>query len=95
MVVEQLISGKEVAKHNTRQNCWIIVHGNVYDVTEFLDGNLLSIECWHLTECFNSIQTILVVVKLYLNMLGKMQHRNMTPFIHRTLSLQTFHWKNI
>ena len=58
MGIEQTISGKEVAKHNTRQSCWIIVHGeaqptvcrypfwpvvvhflgNVYDVTEFLDG---------------------------------------------------------
>ncbi|KAA1470388.1 hypothetical protein DENSPDRAFT_836162 [Dentipellis sp. KUC8613] len=33
----QGISGKEVAKHNTRDSCWIIVHGNVYDVTDFLD----------------------------------------------------------
>ncbi|KAF8806582.1 hypothetical protein BYT27DRAFT_7101926 [Phlegmacium glaucopus] len=39
MGVEQLISGKEVAKHNTRQSCWIIVHGKVYDVTEFLDDH--------------------------------------------------------
>ncbi|KAJ7498585.1 FMN-dependent dehydrogenase-domain-containing protein [Mycena latifolia] len=33
-----LISGKTVAQHNTRESCWIIVHGKVYDVTEFLDG---------------------------------------------------------
>ncbi|KAF9012548.1 FMN-dependent dehydrogenase-domain-containing protein [Cyathus striatus] len=33
------ISGKEVAKHNSRDSCWIIVHGNVYDVTEFLDDH--------------------------------------------------------
>ncbi|KXN87466.1 Cytochrome b2, mitochondrial [Leucoagaricus sp. SymC.cos] len=32
------LSGKEVAKHNSRESCWIIVHENVYDVTEFLDG---------------------------------------------------------
>ncbi|KAF5354686.1 hypothetical protein D9756_005491 [Leucocoprinus leucothites] len=32
------LSGKEVAKHNSRESCWIIVHGKVYDVTEFLDG---------------------------------------------------------
>ncbi|KAJ4509086.1 hypothetical protein HRR75_006055 [Exophiala dermatitidis] len=35
------IPGPEVAKHNTRQSCWIAVHGRVYDVTEspadFLD----------------------------------------------------------
>ncbi|TFY80695.1 hypothetical protein EWM64_g3318 [Hericium alpestre] len=31
------ISGKVVAQHNTRESCWIIVHGKVYDVTDFLD----------------------------------------------------------
>ncbi|KAF9047445.1 FMN-dependent dehydrogenase-domain-containing protein [Panaeolus papilionaceus] len=37
MVSQAMISGKEVATHNTRDSCWIIVHGKVYDVTEFLD----------------------------------------------------------
>ncbi|GBE80753.1 FMN-dependent dehydrogenase-domain-containing protein [Sparassis latifolia] len=31
------ISGQEVAEHNSRESCWIIVHGRVYDVTDFLD----------------------------------------------------------
>ncbi|GLB37706.1 putative conserved region in glutamate synthase [Lyophyllum shimeji] len=34
-----MLSGKEVAKHNSRDSCWIIVHGHVYDVTEFLDDH--------------------------------------------------------
>ncbi|EMD33160.1 hypothetical protein CERSUDRAFT_118222 [Gelatoporia subvermispora B] len=34
-----MISGKEVATHNSRESCWIIVHGKVYDVTEFLDDH--------------------------------------------------------
>ncbi|PIL33511.1 hypothetical protein GSI_04134 [Ganoderma sinense ZZ0214-1] len=34
-----MISGKEVATHNTRESCWIIVHGKVYDVTDFLDDH--------------------------------------------------------
>ncbi|KAF9529723.1 FMN-dependent dehydrogenase-domain-containing protein [Crepidotus variabilis] len=38
MTSGKLISGKEVAQHNSRESCWIIVHGKVYDVTEFLDG---------------------------------------------------------
>jgi cytochrome b involved in lipid metabolism len=54
--MEKPISGKVVAQHNSRESCWIIVHGvyirnaevttlivfpgKVYDVTEFLDGIL-------------------------------------------------------
>ncbi|KAH8587600.1 FMN-dependent dehydrogenase-domain-containing protein [Bisporella sp. PMI_857] len=30
------LSGKEVAKHSSRESCWVIVHGKAYDVTEFL-----------------------------------------------------------
>ncbi|KAF8629566.1 hypothetical protein AX15_003379 [Amanita polypyramis BW_CC] len=36
---QKLVSGEDIAKHNTRQSCWIIVHGKVYDVTEFLDDH--------------------------------------------------------
>lgn len=32
------LSGHEVAKHNTKDSCWVIVHGKAYDVTEFLPG---------------------------------------------------------
>ncbi|KAH9955030.1 FMN-dependent dehydrogenase-domain-containing protein [Russula dissimulans] len=35
--MEKHIPGKIVAQHNSRESCWIIVHGKVYDVTEFLD----------------------------------------------------------
>ncbi|KAK2074320.1 hypothetical protein P8C59_008537 [Phyllachora maydis] len=30
------LSGNEVAKHNTPEDCWVIVHGKAYDVTAFL-----------------------------------------------------------
>ncbi|KIM82585.1 hypothetical protein PILCRDRAFT_820450 [Piloderma croceum F 1598] len=35
----RIFSGKDVAIHNSRESCWIIVHGKVYDVTEFLDDH--------------------------------------------------------
>lgn len=30
------LTGDEVAKHNSRDSCWVIIHGRAYDVTEFL-----------------------------------------------------------
>ncbi|KAG9285797.1 hypothetical protein G9A89_013222 [Geosiphon pyriformis] len=32
----QLISAQEIAKHNKREDCWVIIHGKVYDLTNFL-----------------------------------------------------------
>ena len=32
-----MLNGLEVAKHNTRESCWVVVNGKVYDVTEYLD----------------------------------------------------------
>ncbi|KAF2860273.1 hypothetical protein K470DRAFT_217448 [Piedraia hortae CBS 480.64] len=31
-----MLTGDEVAKHNSRESCWVIIHGRVYDVTDFL-----------------------------------------------------------
>ncbi|KAL9105153.1 MAG: hypothetical protein Q9187_008800, partial [Circinaria calcarea] len=33
---EQKLHGEEVAKHNSRDDCWVIIHGKAYDVTEFM-----------------------------------------------------------
>jgi cytochrome b involved in lipid metabolism len=34
-----MLKTAEVAKHNTRESCWVIVQGRVYDVTDFLDDH--------------------------------------------------------
>lgn len=36
MIKDPLISIEEVEKHSTRDDCWTIIHGKVYDVTDFL-----------------------------------------------------------
>ncbi|KAK7533980.1 FMN-dependent dehydrogenase-domain-containing protein [Phyllosticta citribraziliensis] len=32
----KVYSYDEVSKHNTRESCWVVLYGNVYDVTSFL-----------------------------------------------------------
>ncbi|KAK4189039.1 FMN-dependent dehydrogenase-domain-containing protein [Podospora australis] len=32
----KVFSAEEVAKHTSPESCWVVIHGNVYDVTKFL-----------------------------------------------------------
>lgn len=36
---QSLIPYDEVQRHNTPDDCWVIISGNVYDVTEFLENH--------------------------------------------------------
>lgn len=31
------ITAEEVSKHRSRESCWVIIRGEVYDMTDFLD----------------------------------------------------------
>ncbi|PGH10734.1 hypothetical protein AJ79_05325 [Helicocarpus griseus UAMH5409] len=33
---KKLLTGPEIQNHNSKDSCWVIVHGKAYDVTEFL-----------------------------------------------------------
>jgi cytochrome b involved in lipid metabolism len=37
MASDRVISLEEVKKNTTEKSCWLVVHGKVYDVTEFLE----------------------------------------------------------
>ena len=37
MAADRVISMEELKAHATEADCWILVHGKVYDVTKFLD----------------------------------------------------------
>lgn len=28
------LTGEDIAQHNKREDCWVIIHGKAYDVTE-------------------------------------------------------------
>jgi L-lactate dehydrogenase (cytochrome) len=32
-----MLTADEIAKHNSRQSCWVVIEGQAYDVTDFLD----------------------------------------------------------
>ena len=36
---EPLLTYEEISKHNTETDCWIVINGNAYDVTDFLDDH--------------------------------------------------------
>ncbi|OAP58658.1 hypothetical protein AYL99_07748 [Fonsecaea erecta] len=33
------LKSSEVAQHNDRHSCWVVLYGKVYDITDFLDGH--------------------------------------------------------
>jgi L-lactate dehydrogenase (cytochrome) len=35
MAEDTLVSVEEISKHNTPGDCWIVVNGKVWDITEF------------------------------------------------------------
>ena len=52
---------KEVAKHCKEEDCWIVIRGKVYDVTEFIEehpggeGVLIAYAGTDCTEQFESV----------------------------------------
>jgi L-lactate dehydrogenase (cytochrome) len=34
-----MLTLKEVAKHNSRDSCWVIIERRAYDLTDFLDDH--------------------------------------------------------
>lgn len=34
-----MLSAQQVAAHSSRDSCWVIIAGNVYDLTDFLDDH--------------------------------------------------------
>ncbi|XP_074296037.1 cytochrome b5 [Silene latifolia] len=33
----KLVSMQEAAEHNSKDDCWVVIHGKVYDVTSYID----------------------------------------------------------
>ncbi|XP_044485057.1 cytochrome b5-like [Mangifera indica] len=39
VTVDKLFTLSQVSEHNTLKDCWLIIHGKVYDVTKFLEDH--------------------------------------------------------
>ena len=58
------ISAQELGQHNSASDCWIALHGKVYDVTDFLDehpagpDSLLRSAGADATDVFDSVHTL-------------------------------------
>lgn len=54
------ISMADVAKHKTAQDCWLVINGNVYDITKYIDlhpggADLILMECGKdATQAYNT-----------------------------------------
>jgi L-lactate dehydrogenase (cytochrome) len=60
-----MLTADTITKHHTRQSCWVVVEGHVYDLTEYLDdhpGGAEIILRYAGKACFPETRT-----ELYLN----------------------------
>ncbi len=61
-----LISMQDVAKHNKKEDCWVVIHGRVYDLTKFIDSHP------------GGVGPILAKAGLYYNIICNFHYRNVS-----------------
>lgn len=51
-----MLSAQTVAEHASQDNCWIIIHGQVYDITSFIPGGCISGPSCAISDLFNRLE---------------------------------------
>ena len=84
----KLISWAEIARHRSRESCWIVIDGSVYDITNWLSKhpggdvvllNAAGVDC---TDMFNAYHPLFVgerMLKLY--MIGKVEDYSVSKMV--------------
>lgn len=77
------LTGEEIAKHDSRESCWVIIHGKAYDVTECVYNHIFEILNFRaLTDRLQSFPNILAAPRSSSNMPARMPPKSMSPFTH-------------
>jgi cytochrome b involved in lipid metabolism len=59
MAEDTLVSVEEISKHNTPEDCWIVVDGKVWDITEFAPEHPGGGESTNICITFQAIRHLL------------------------------------
>lgn len=88
--MSELYTWEEIRKHNTDKSCWVVLYGNVLDVTKFLDhhpGGLDPINDlggYDITNSFESIgHSTFAVDKSKGFVIGKLDPKSVPPVVQR------------
>ena len=77
--VPRKYTAAQVEKHSTPEDCWLIVHEKVYDVTSFVPrhpgGNMIWVkaggDCTQLFDSYHPLRTQMVLDKYYIGELRR------------------------
>lgn len=78
------LTGAAVAEHNSKDSCWVIVHGKAYDVTEFLPGTSSPVPQRVYVSLTVVLQNTPVAKRSFSSTPVKMRPRNSSPFTRPT-----------
>lgn len=58
----KIFSFEDIAKHNTRDDLWMVINGKVYDITAFVDEVTIVISAYFLF-CLSNVPCSIPVVR--------------------------------
>lgn len=75
---ERIVTASELAKHNTPEDCWVAIHGTVYDLTSFAEEHPAGPESIHVlagqdgSEAFAAVHNTAILEEVFEDAIGKL-----------------------